>query len=40
MALFWLSGEAWKAVEPHLPQNHLVRDGSMIGGSSPVSCTF
>ncbi|RYF05738.1 MAG: transposase, partial [Oxalobacteraceae bacterium] len=21
MALFWLSDEAWKAIEPHLPKN-------------------
>ena len=21
MALFWLSGEAWAAIEPHLPRN-------------------
>jgi transposase len=21
--LFWLSAEAWKAIEPHLPKNQL-----------------
>jgi len=27
MALFWLSDEAWMAIEPHLPRTSLARDG-------------
>lgn len=36
MALFWLSDEAWAAIEPHLPKNqpgaHRVDDRRVISG--------
>lgn len=36
MALFWLSDEAWAAIEPHLPQNQpaarQVEDRRVISG--------
>ena len=32
MALFWLSYEAWMAIEPHLPKNQLGPDGWTTGG--------
>lgn len=31
MALFWLSDEAWAAIEPHLPRN---QPGGAPGGRS------
>ena len=32
MALFWLSDEAWAAIEPHLPKNHPAPGGWTIVG--------
>ncbi|NIJ38700.1 hypothetical protein FHR22_003424 [Sphingopyxis panaciterrae] len=31
-SLFWLSDEAWTAIEPHYPKTNLGGGGSMIGG--------
>ncbi len=30
-SLFWLSDEAWAAIEPHLPKNQPGHVGWMIG---------
>jgi len=30
--LFWLSDEAWKATEPHLPRSRLDKSVCMTGG--------
>ncbi len=32
MALFWLSDEAWAAIEPHLPENQPGHAGWTTGG--------
>lgn len=31
-SLFWLSDEAWAAIEPHMPENGQEHVGSMTGG--------
>jgi transposase len=31
-SLFWLSDEAWLAIEPHLPKNQPGPGGSITGG--------
>lgn len=36
--LFWLSEEAWAAIEPHLPRGRPGNPVSTIGGRSRASC--
>jgi hypothetical protein len=38
--LFWLSDEAWAAIQPIFQPTNLGHDGSMTGGSSAVFFMF